>query len=204
MAGLFDAPLPDFVNAASPRVAAGLGTIAKIVASGEPIYRAPLSFGDAEERVRTCWHPYHDMLADLIRGTIALFGTCLLIDCHSMPSPGPATSGPPNRNAFKQADFVLGDLHGTACGQRVTRFVERRLIDLGYTVRRNEPYAGGFITRHYGRPRDRVHVLQIEISRDLYMDELAIERLPRFAAIRNDVGTLVEWLARDALELMIG
>ncbi len=202
---MFADELPQWVNATSPRVAAGLGTIARIVASGEEIYRYKLRFADAEHRVNTNWQPYHDMLGALIGGTMALFGTCLLIDCHSMPSPGPspgpATSGAPGRNAFKMPDFVLGDAHGTACTPRVTRFVERALTDLGFTVRRNDPYAGGFITRHYGRPRDRVHVLQIEVARDLYMDEARIERLPRFAAIRQDVTTLIEALAREAFAL---
>ena len=201
---MFTDDLPGWVNATSPRVAAGLGTIARIVASGETIYRRKLSFAEAEHRVNAFWQPYHDMLGALIGGTMALFGACLLIDCHSMPSPGPATSGQPSRNAFKQADFVLGDAHGTACTPRVTRFVERTLTDLGFTVRRNDPYAGGFITRHYGRPRDRIHVLQIEIARDLYMDEARIERLPRFASIRQDVTTLVEMLSREALALIDG
>ena len=201
---MFDGELPHWVNATSPRVAAGLGTIARIVASGETIYRRKLSFAEAEHRVNAYWQPFHDMLTALIGGTMALFGRCLLIDCHSMPSPGPATSGPPNRNAFKQADFILGDAHGTACSPRVTRFVERTLTDLGFTVRRNDPYAGGFITRHYGRPRERVHVLQIEIARDLYMDEARIERLPRFAAVQQDVTTLIEMLSREALALIDG
>ena len=198
---MFADELPPWVNATSPRVAAGLGTIARIVASGEQIYRYKLKFAEAEHRVSQYWQPYHDMLGALIAGTKALFGTCLLIDCHSMPSPGPATSGAAGRNAFKMPDFVLGDAHGTACTPRVTRFVERALTDLGFTVRRNDPYAGGFITRHYGRPRDRVHALQIEIARDLYMDEAAIERLPRFGAIRRDITSLVEGLAREAYAL---
>lgn len=198
---MFADALPYWVNATSPRVAAGLGTIARIVASGELIYRAKLSFAEAERRVNTFWQPYHDTLGALIGGTMALFGTCLLIDCHSMPCPGPATSGPVGRNALKQADFVLGDAHGTACTPRVTRFVERTLTDLGFTVRRNDPYAGGFITRHYGRPKDRIHVLQIEIARDLYMDEARIERLPRFDAVRQDVTALIEALSREAFRL---
>ena len=198
---MFADELPPWVNVTSPRVAAGLGTIARIVASGEAIYRYKLRFSDAEYRVAAFWQPFHDMLGALIGATVAQFGTCLLIDCHSMPSPVPAGSG---RNAFKQPDFVLGDAHGTACDPRVTRFVERALTDLGFTVRRNDPYAGGFITRHYGRPRDRVHVLQIEIARDLYMDEARIERLPRFASVRQDITTLIEALVRQAGGLTAG
>ena len=63
----------------------------------------------------------------------------------------------------------------------------RILTGLGYTVRRNDPYAGGYITRHYGRPRDGVHALQIEIARSLYMDESRIERLPGFGVVRRAI-----------------
>ncbi len=199
---MFADSLPHWVNATSPRVAAGLGTIARIVASGEPIYRGKLRFADAQARVNGCWQPYHDRLTALIGQTQALFGTCLLIDCHSMPSSGAVGGAGSARNPFKQADFVLGDAYGTACGGRVTRFVERSLTDLGFTVRRNDPYAGGFITRHYGRPRGRVHVLQIEVARDLYMDELRIERLTRFDALRRDVTVLIEALAQEAFRLI--
>jgi N-formylglutamate deformylase len=127
-----------------------------------------------------------------------LFGFCLLIDCHSMPS-----NGQPMRGGLRPADFILGDAHGTPCTSRATRFVERCLSDLGYVVRRNDPYAGGFITRHYGRPREHVHALQIEVARELYMDEARIERLPRFEAIRQDMTTLIEAVIREA-PLLIG
>ncbi|MGH7153465.1 MAG: N-formylglutamate amidohydrolase, partial [Acetobacteraceae bacterium] len=101
-------------------------------------------------------------------------------------------------------DFVLGDAHGTACAPRITRFVEQTLAALGYAVRRNDPYAGGYITRHYGRPREGVHALQIEVARGLYMDEARIERLARFTAIQRDLTTLIARLAEEAERLLAG
>lgn len=187
---MFEEQLPPWVNTTSPRVGAGLGTIARVVATGEAIYRSKLQFIEAERRIRYCWQPYHDTLAALIGGTRAVFGSCLLIDCHSMP--GQAGGG---RHG---ADFVLGDAHGTACASRITRFVEATLEALGYVVRRNEPYAGGYITRHYGRPREGVHALQLEIARSLYMDEARIERLSRFAIVRRDLTALIGRLAAAA------
>ena len=56
--------LPSWVNTTSARVGAGLGTIARVVASGEAIYRDKLSFADAERRIRDCWQPFHDALSD--------------------------------------------------------------------------------------------------------------------------------------------
>ncbi|MCK8785768.1 N-formylglutamate amidohydrolase [Roseomonas sp. NAR14] len=184
---MFDGPLPPWVNTASPRVGAGLGTIARVVATGETVYRRKLTFAEAEARIRQCWQPYHDALAALIAETRARFGFCLLVDCHSMPT-HPAQSGTPPA-------FVLGDAHGTACAPRATRLVEEALSGMGYRVRRNDPYAGGYVTRHYGRPRDGVHALQIEIARTLYMDEVAVERGPGMAALRRDLTALVALMA---------
>jgi N-formylglutamate deformylase len=167
-----------------------------VVASGETIYRAKLSFAEAERRIRMFWQPFHDTLEALIAGTCALFGVCLLVDCHSMPSHGASRSG------GKTTDFVLGDAHGTACNPLVTQFIERTLVEQGYVVRRNDPYAGGYITRHYGRPRERVHVLQLEIARELYMDEARIERLPRFASVQHDITALIETIAQTARQLL--
>ena len=190
---MFEDSLPAWVNTTSPRVGAGLGTIARVVATGEAIYRGKLRFAEAEHRVRTCWQPFHDTLSALIGGTRASFGGCLLIDCHSMPLHGAAGRG---------ADIVLGDAHGTACCSAVTRAAEQTLIALGYTVRRNDPYAGGFITRHYGRPREGVHALQIEIARGLYMDEGRIAPLAGFETVQADMASLIGRLAADAGELM--
>ncbi|WP_376089058.1 N-formylglutamate amidohydrolase [Roseomonas sp. CCTCC AB2023176] len=195
---MFDGPLPDWVNSASPRVGAGLGTIARVVASGEAVYRRRLPFEAAAERVRDLWQPYHEALAGLIRETVEAFGVCLLLDCHSMPSL-PGERGP------RAVDMILGDAHGTAAAPRATRMVEEGLSDLGYRVRRNDPYAGGYVTRHYGRPRDRVHAVQIEVARGLYMDERHIERLPAaMASLRRDLDTLLERLAASDWSFLRG
>ena len=189
---MFEGALPSWVNTTSARVGAGLGTIARIVGSGDPIYGGKLRFAEAESRVRGCWKPFHAALQAAIDSTRTRFGACVLIDCHSMPGTSMAPRSP--------ADFVLGDAHGTACAPYVTRAVERILVGLGYTVRRNDPYAGGFITRHYGRPRERVHALQIEICRSLYMDERRIERTDRFARLQSDMTTLIRELGTRASE----
>jgi N-formylglutamate amidohydrolase len=196
-AGMFHDPLPDWVNTTSARVSAGLGTIAKVVASGEPIYGIKLPFAEAERRICTYWRPFHNALARLISDIKDRFGYCLLIDCHSMPS-----NGQGRRSGARPIDFVLGDLYGSACASRVTRAAETFLSNRGYAVRRNDPYAGGFITRHYGRPADDVHALQVEIARGLYMDEARIERLPGFAAIQKQISDLVASITAQVHDLI--
>lgn len=194
---MFADALPPWVNTTSARVGAGLGTIARVVASGEAIYRRKLTFAEAERRIRSCWQPFHEVLAQLIAETRARFGVCLLIDCHSMPSHGQSI-----RSGLRAADLILGDAHGTACASTVSRLIEGLLTDQGYAVRRNDPYAGGYITRHYGRPRDGIHALQIEIARDLYMDEARIEHLPQFAAVQADMTGLITGLSAEIGKLL--
>ncbi len=196
---MFEEPLPDFVNVASPRVQVGLGTIARIVATGEDIYAGKLRFADAAARIERLYRPYHRALNELIAATQQHFGYYLLVDCHSMPS----MSGPHERGGRPRVDFVLGDCHGTACHPVVIETAQTLLAAKGYTVARNAPYAGGFTTGHYGRPRDGVHGLQIEINRSLYMDERTLRRKAFFGRLGNDMRDLIAGLAAIDDELLL-
>jgi N-formylglutamate amidohydrolase len=185
---MFADMLPAYVNIRSPRVAAGLGTIAKVVANGEEIYRGKLRFGDALARVNRFYHPYHAGLKRMIDQTRQRFGYCVLLDCHSMPSsgnPAEAAAGRP------KVDFVLGDCYGSSCSPVLIETAERALRSQGYIVNRNTPYAGGFTTRHYGRPRTGVQALQIEINRALYMDERSISRKPYIGELAGHMEKLI-------------
>ena len=95
----------------------------------------------------------------------------------------------------ERADMVLGDRFGTSCAKAVTDTAEEALTKAGFRVDRNNPYAGGFTTRNYGRPDAGVHALQIEIKRSLYMDEDTIERLPTFENIAATMNNLIAALA---------
>ena len=185
--------LPDYVNVRSPRVAAGLGTIARVVASGEDIYRDKLRFQEARHRIESLYAPYHRALARMVESTRRRFGACILIDCHSMPSIG----GPMDTDkGANRVDMVLGDCHGTSCAPAITNLLAEQAAAEGFSVVRNNPYAGGYTTRHYGRPAEGVHALQIEINRGLYMDERTIAIGPGLAALRERIEGLVEVLAK--------
>ena len=185
---MFEDALPPEANTDSPRVAAGLGMIARVVASGEEIYRRKLRVSEALARIDRYYRPYHAMLRQLIAETRRRFGATVLVDCHSMPSVG----GPMERDAGRErVDIVLGDCRGSSCDPSLTDRVEKALRDLGYAVARNIPYSGGFVTQHYGRPGEGVHALQIEINRALYMDEASLARGPGFANLAADMGRLV-------------
>jgi N-formylglutamate amidohydrolase len=189
---MFEDALPAYANTASARVAAGLGTIARVVTNGQEIYRAKLRFAEAAERIGTYYRPYHRALHDLLDETRKKFGCYLLIDCHSMPSIG----GPMDPDAGRgRADFVIGDCFGTSCDDLVAATVEKALRDMGFTVLRNRPYAGGFTTSHYGKPSAGLHAVQIEINRALYMDENAIEAHPGLRALSDKLTLLIGSLA---------
>lgn len=190
---MFADRLPAYANTGSPRVAVGLGTIARVVANGADIYRGKLMAAEALQRIRRHYWPYHQSLQGLVEQTCTTFGRCLLIDCHSMPSVG----GPLDRDRGRnRMDFVLGDCHGTACAPAVIDAVERRLHDLGYRVSRNAPYSGGFVTRHYGKPKAGTHCLQIEINRYLYMDETRISRGSGMPRLAQDLQSVIAMLSR--------
>jgi N-formylglutamate amidohydrolase len=186
---MFEDELPPFAKARTARVAAGLGSIARIVCEGQEIYARKLVFAEAEDRVRRVHAPYHAALAALIAETRAALGQAILIDWHSMPAA--AASG---RNG-EPCDFVLGDRFGASCSSAIAGFVEHELKQMGYRVARNAPYAGGFTTEHYGRPGRKAHALQIEINRALYFDEGALELTDGFAALKRGLDSLFAAMA---------
>lgn len=187
---MFDKPLPRFANTRSQRVAGGLGTIARIVSDGRDIYRGKLSLADAMERIDRLHHPYHQALGALLDTARERFGTACLIDCHSMPS-SLSSNGYGGRRR-PRADIVLGNRHGTSCSPIIIEEAERVLKSCGYKVTRNEPFAGGYCTEHFGRPMAGYHALQIEISRELYMNEATLERTQGLTTLRRDMALLIE------------
>lgn len=189
---MFCEPLPDYVNTGSPRVAAGLGTIPRVVATGEEIYEIPLDFAEVTRRLRDYYFPFHAALQGLLRRAYRMFGSYLLVDCHSMPSVAATFEADAG---LRRADFVLGDCFGSACAPAITEAVEAFLTDKGYTVRRNIPYAGGHITRAQGRPGEGRHAIQIEVNRGLYLDERRVEPHGGFTRLAAHLSDLAAALA---------
>ena len=159
---MFDGQLPDFANTRSLRVAAGLGVIPRVVGDAQPIYRAPIPVAAALKRIAALHRPYHARLTELLDAAQRQFALAILLDCHSMPSTSPDVGG---------CDVVLGDRYGSSAARWVVEAVEAALRASGLVVRRNKPYAGGYITEHYGAPASGRHALQIEVNRSLYLDE---------------------------------
>lgn len=178
---MFSQPLPSFANVRSPRVAGGLGTVPRLVGEGLDIYGGKLPLQEAAERIEYLYKPYHETLKRLVAQTHARFGYAVLVDCHSMPaSIRVGDSG-------VRPDFIVGDRFGASASAALTEHAIGVLAEMGYTVAHNKPYAGGFITEHYGRPARGLHALQIEVNRGLYLNERTYEKTSGYAALAHDL-----------------
>jgi len=184
---MFDGAPPRRCGLPGPRVEAGLGCIPRVGARGQTIYRGRLDPREGEARLRDVHDAYHAHLSDELKRLRSQHGQAFLIDCHSMPS------RQPGRRPL--AEIVLGDRFGSSCSPKLTSLVETRFRRLGYSVARNAPYAGGYTTLRYGRPRRGIHALQIEIRRDLYMDEVRVARSERFSRLASHMGQLIAEIA---------
>ena len=188
---MFEDRLPAFANTRSMRVAGGLGTIARVVGEAKEIYGRKLTVEEGLERIESLYKPWHRVLRGLMQQAWRQRGVAVLVDCHSMPS----NAGRADRI---KADIVLGDRYGASCDPAFTEAAESHLRALGYAVARNKPYAGGFITEHYGDPSAGWHALQVEINRGLYMDEATLERAPGFEELQNDLRQVMQDLIEAA------
>lgn len=175
------------------RIAAGLGVLPRIVAEGVPIYDGKISAEDAQRRILQVHQPYHDMLGQLVRRASQTFGRAVLFDCHSMPSDA-LRAAPKVRGSLP--NIVLGDRFGAAADREIAAETQAAFQRAGFTVARNAPFAGGYITQRYGRPSRDIHAIQIEIDRGLYMDQVRIEPLPEFDDVRARISKVVQDLAR--------
>jgi N-formylglutamate amidohydrolase len=156
----------------NPRVTSGLGVVPRVVSNGRPIYRGKIPLQEAHTRIESYWRPYHTALQGMIDESIATFGEAILIDCHSMPHEAIDSIANPG---IKRPDVVLGDRFGAAARSDVVERIEAAFSAAGLKVVRNAPFAGAYITQHYGRPSRNQHVVQVELDRSLYMDEATIQ-----------------------------
>ncbi len=169
---------PDDVSARAvpshpaPKNNDGRGFVWEVTTTGAPAQQRPLSHAEWEAR-RDIHTAYYDAIDSALRAAHKKFGFAVLVDGHSMPSTGRAGHADPGR---PRADFVPGDRSGSSCDPRLSQVVAQHFGALGFSVAFNDPYKGGFITQHHGRPHHGIHAIQIEMRRDLYMHERLFER----------------------------
>jgi len=167
----------------SVRAQAGLGVIPTHISESTPIYKQPLNIEAARLRLRRLYHPYHNALQDLLAECVERFGQALLVDCHSMPGFSPMGA--------RRPDIILGDRFGKACHPDTIARIQRIFRAAGYTVSTNYPYAGGFVTTHYGRPDAGIEAVQIEINRDLYLNPVTLAPKRGYDRLAGDLTRII-------------
>lgn len=165
------------------------------------IYRKALSRFEVEQRLNLAYRPYHERLRTALEDLSTRHPELVLVDCHSMPESAQNKPGEP-------VDVAIGDFHGRSASSWLIDAIEEMVGAHGFRVARNRPYAGGYVTEHYGRPERGWHVVQIEIRRQLYLRE---ERMTRhrggarvsalFDALAATIGTMLRQRRIDPLAI---
>ncbi len=156
------------VRVAAPGYYQDRGVVWQTTTAGKAVMAGPMTAEQFQRRIAKYYTPYHQALAAEIERVRKKFGFCVLLDGHSMPSTGRRGHTDPGS---QRAQIVPGDVDGASCDRTLRFVVEENYREHGYSVRSNEPYKGGWITRKYGEPSRRIHAIQIEVRRDLYMNE---------------------------------
>lgn len=167
----------------------GIGLIWKEFAGGGLLYDRRLTPAEVYQRIQNCHQPYHSVLDTWLQQARSRLPFVWHVNWHSMKSLG--NSHTPDPPGTLRPDFVLGDLFGKACAPEFTDFVRKVLTDFGYNVSVNDPYAGAWILQRCSAPKQGIHSLQIEIRRDLYMDETTLETHEGFSHLREDMQQLI-------------
>ncbi|MCR9147941.1 MAG: N-formylglutamate amidohydrolase [Rhodobacteraceae bacterium] len=176
----------------NPRIASGLGVIPRVVANGKAIYSGKLTMAEARRRIDAYWTPYHDALRAQLDQAHVMFGEAILVDCHSMPHEAMDSVA---RTGVRRPEVVLGDRFGAAASEEVVDRIEQAFSSAGLVVTRNTPFAGAYITQHYGRPVQCRHAIQVEIDRALYMNERLIRPNGNFAAFKRLLDGVIAQIA---------
>lgn len=176
------------------RVSAGLGVVPRIVAENTPIYDGKLPMHEVEARIDCCYRPFHAQLNEALNRARRLHGIALLIDCHSMPSDT-------SRRSNRRAEIVIGDCYGASANTDISDAVFALFRNQGFRVARNAPFAGGYITQRYGKPRDAIHAIQIEIDRGLYLDQKNMVPTANYQTLKRLLDPIVAELAVLPLRL---
>jgi N-formylglutamate amidohydrolase len=182
---------------AHPRAPRGL--VWRMASDGSRVITRPLTRAELDTRLGEIYRPYHHALRQTIDRKVEKFGYAVVLAAHSMPSTSrPGEDGA--RSGVPRADVVPGSRGRTSASASLIDAVDAHARAQGWTVAPDEPYRGGFTTQHYGRPQDRVHAVQVELARRLYMDEGTLLPDPaRFVQVRAWCRDLVAKLGRTTV-----
>ncbi|GLQ08167.1 N-formylglutamate amidohydrolase [Devosia yakushimensis] len=150
------------------------------------LYDRKLSHAEAKRRLATCHVVYHQALTTMIETTRRKHGSVVVLDCHSMMRFDTTAQG-----SGERPEVDIGTRYGESCDPDLAVRLVECFETRGYQVGLNRRFAGGEITLRYGWPEIDQHLLQIELRRDLYMDEETRLKNDRFDAVRQDCSDIL-------------
>lgn len=183
-------PPPDPKDRFTRYIQAGYGVAPRLSAQKTALFERKLDLASTHHLIRDFHKPYHDKLASLLRKSAEYHGSVILMDIHSMPSHYGSKTCP---------DFVFGDHFGQSLPSSLKDMISERMKMTGHSYGWNHPYAGGYITTHYGKLHGPIYAVQIEISRALYTkadNQISCDALAMIADILSLLG--------EALKTQIG
>ena len=146
---------------------------------GNTIYANPVfkpKQKEIERRKKYYFQPYYDKITSLLAATKQEFGKAILWDAHSIRRNVPTIQTTPF------PDLILGTNDGQTANQQLIEIVKNSLASSRYNLSYNHPFKGGNITRHFGNPNENIHAFQLEMAKDLYMDDTETQYHPKRAA----------------------
>lgn len=159
---------------------------------GQPLYRDKrneVSPHEVERRLEEYYRPYHQQLQNALEEKKQKFGNVLLWDCHSIRQHVPTI------HPDKFPDLILGDADGTSASAGLIETTLSVLDHSGFLARHNYPFKGGYITRHFGKPANHQHALQLEMTKINYMDDTEKHyHHDRAARVRSVLSSVFEQL----------
>jgi N-formylglutamate amidohydrolase len=167
----------------------GVGLLRRLLTAEQPLYDRRLTVAEVQSRIRNYHQPYHRELDRLLQEHRRRFGIALHLSLHCMSSTANTVSADAGQ---ERPEFCIGDRHGTTCNDEFSTLVADTLAGMGYRVTRNDPYPGAWSVARHGHPERGIHSVQIEIRKNLYMDERTLSRTERFATVKADLDRLCQ------------
>lgn len=172
-----------------------------VTTQNDQLMKAPISFKMHEELRGMIFEPFHAKVRDIYKdffdkGHESVFH----IDAHSMPSLGTKMHRDPGE---KRADIVISDSLGKSCHPKFRDLVIAAYVTAGFKVGYNWPYLGGRLTEQYGQPEAGQHVIQVEINRELYMDEVTKQILPSHQDVQKKIALALRYIHSELPNLKI-
>ncbi|RIV88693.1 N-formylglutamate amidohydrolase [Aurantiacibacter xanthus] len=189
------ATLPRF--AAGRRSRSGLGLVPRRLSGMGELWRQRLTPADLAARIDEVHRPYHSELEASLERLRDRWGAALLIDLHSMPPLGP------KEGAGRAVDFVIGDRFGASCDGMLVQSALSHLSVGRWLASHNRPYAGGYVLDRHGAPARGIHAMQVEVCRQVYLEETMHEPGPGLGEVVSTLVGLVRLLA-DEVSLRSG